>query len=93
MPRHYFNLDDTDHVSDPDGTELRDDTDAMAHATRVMRELMFQRRCSANCGPPGRCGCPTRTAGRSISSPLPRYRWDQQIESVRLKQISLRDLW
>jgi hypothetical protein len=44
MPRHYFNLDDTDHVSDPDGTELRDDTDAMAHATRVMRELMFQRR-------------------------------------------------
>jgi hypothetical protein len=58
MPRHYFNLDDTDHVSDPDGTELRDDTDAMAHATRVMRELMFQRRCSANCVPPGRCGCP-----------------------------------
>jgi Domain of unknown function (DUF6894) len=43
MPRYYFNLDDTDHVSDPDGTELRDDTDAMAHATLVMRELMFQR--------------------------------------------------
>jgi hypothetical protein len=42
MPRYYFNLDDTDHVTDPDGTELPNDTDARAHATLVMRELMHQ---------------------------------------------------
>jgi hypothetical protein len=43
MPLFYFNLDDTDHVSDPDGTDLRDEAEAMAHALQVMRELMYQR--------------------------------------------------
>ncbi len=44
MPRYYFSIKD-DHrvVSDPEGTALRDEDAALAHAFQVVRELSRNR--------------------------------------------------
>jgi hypothetical protein len=43
MPRYYFHITNTVRLADPDGTVLADNKLALAHAMRVIRELMFMR--------------------------------------------------
>lgn len=42
MPTYYFHLSDDDKLSDADGTNLTDLSEARSHAFAVARELMFR---------------------------------------------------
>jgi hypothetical protein len=43
MPRYFFDMIDTQSVTDPYGTVLVNKGAALAHAMQVARELMFKR--------------------------------------------------